>query len=114
MKQISPIVTKSTSTLRIFKSSSSQPPRIRIGDVNIDGYPDVVFVGVSSTQSDSGNIILGINENGVVKFDISSMDSHNQAYFSVFLTADHFGSESVPLSTYQVVSASFFDFDEYG
>lgn len=98
----------------MVSSLPNQPPRIRIGDINIDGYADVLFVGSSSAKATSGNIILGINEDGVVKFDRNSLNSRNQAYHTVFLTADHFGGQSVPLSTYQVTSASFFDFDEYG
>jgi len=91
---------------RFFHSQvTTTVPRLRLGDINIDGFQDVLLV-VSDQNKTGGKILLGMNQDGLINFDPE--DSDNQEYYTII-------SDSVKsISDYNVLSASFFDFDEIG
>jgi len=84
-------------------------PRLRLGDINIDGFPDVLIVVATTSNTTSGRIWLGINEEGFINFD-----SKNHEYSTIFWESKDGVKHRQSLSDYSVLSASFFDFDEIG
>lgn len=104
------------STSRLFKADgTSAYPRIRTGDINSDGYPDLLLVVSTDNTKAYGNILLGINDGGIVKFDTSDLNTEDdKAYYSIYLENSLISPKKQNLDSYQVLTASFFDFDEIG
>jgi len=95
--------------------TANRPSRIRIGDINIDGYSDLLMVVDSSSSSGKyGSILLAINQEGSFNFDTSTLDSDNQAYFTILGEDTLSKKTEVSLSSIPALYASFFDFDEVG
>ncbi len=84
-------------------------PRLRIGDINIDGFPDVLIVVATQSNMTSGRIWLGMNEEGFINFD---PESHE--YSTIYWESEDEERHERSISDYSVLSASFFDFDEIG
>jgi len=73
-----------------------------------------MVVDSPSSGGKYGSILLAINQEGSFNFDTSSLDSDNQAYFTI-LGEDTISKKSeVSLSSIPALYASFFDFDEVG
>ena len=94
---------------------TNRPSRIRIGDINIDGYADLLMVvDATSSEGKYGSVLLAISQSGNFNFDTSSANSDDQAYYTI-LNEDITSKQSnVALSSIPVQYASFFDFDEVG
>jgi hypothetical protein len=99
-------------------AAAAQSQRLRVGDINIDGYPDLLLVVTptsTATTATSGYILLGVNEGGTIKFDNSSLSTvDDHAYYTVLLENKILNPSSTPLSSFAAISASFYDFDELG
>jgi len=95
--------------LHIEKDQAARTPRLRLGDLNIDGFPDVLIVVATQGNATSGRIWLGINEEGFINFD-----PKNAEYSTIFWETEDEVTHKRSISDYSVLSASFFDFDEVG
>mmetsp|Transcript_38872 Transcript_38872/g.34545 ORF Transcript_38872/g.34545 Transcript_38872/m.34545 type:complete len:150 (+) Transcript_38872:906-1355(+) len=75
--KVFPVTTKDISNLRLFNVQNDYfPGRLRIGDLNVDGYPDVMFTGFSADESNptTGTLILLVNNGGNVYYGSGSED----------------------------------------
>jgi hypothetical protein len=92
----------------------NRPSKIRAGDINIDGYTDLLYV-VSNPASNNayGSIVLAINEAGTINFNNAAANSADSAYYLV-LDDQASSNSNQPLSALDAQFASFFDFDELG
>ena len=120
LTQITPINSSLFGTTRLFSpdKTNMRPPKIRLGDVNIDGNVDVMLVvaNVDDKNPRFGSIMLGINlgkGNGIVFHD-KSTPSEIIPYFQVNINSAEKNSEMTFLKDFPVLYASYFDFDEKG
>lgn len=118
--QIIPINSTLFETTRLFSPDKTniRPPKIRLGDVNIDGNVDIMLVVANANEEDPkyGSILLGINlgkENGIVFHD-RNIGNDYVPYFQVHVNSTDKTNEQVFLKDFPVLYASFFDFDEKG
>jgi len=94
---------------------TNRPSRIRIGDINIDGFADLLMV-VDATGSEGkyGSILLAISQSGEFNFDISTASTDDQAYYTILNEDVATKQTNVALSSIPAQYVSFFDFDEVG
>jgi len=118
--QITPINSSLFQTSRLFSPDKTniRPPKIRLGDVNIDGNVDIMLVVANSSDKNPkyGATIVGINmgkEDGII-FHEAKVSNEILSYFQVSVNTTDKNSELIPLKDFPVLYASFFDFDEKG
>jgi len=102
---------------RLFTPDSvNRPSRIRIGDVNIDGYADLLMVvrDPETTTSNYGTIALVINQEGGITFDKYSIKSSDEGYYTILDDDTLTNSGDASIEVLPALYASFFDFDEFG
>lgn len=101
-----PVTTDKVKDTRLFHPNSDYfPGRVRVGDLNVDGYPDILFTAYSADNKKSyGFPLLLVNDNGAISY--GSDDSSLSKLYSV--------ANGKALESYEVLYASFFDFDETG
>jgi len=109
---------------KLFTTDSvHRPGRIRLGDINIDGYPDLIFVvddpSKDPTKDDTsyGSIVLVMNQEKNLVFNTltqSGTHEENRAYYTIMHSENTQDPSNLKLSNVQATSASFFDFDENG
>lgn len=93
----------------------NRPGRIRIGDINIDGYADLLYVvNDPSSNNKYGSLVLAINENSNINFNQAVANTEDSAYYLVLDDQTYSTADDVPLAQLPVQFASFFDFDELG
>lgn len=110
----------SQSTFRLYSPDSDsinidRPAKIRVGDINIDGFVDLLYVIYDpNSGNDYGSIVLAINEAGNLVLNQITSNPEDSAYYLVLDDQTMTNSGDQPLSSLNVKSASFFDFDELG
>lgn len=117
--QVTQILSSYIGASRLYSPDMQyRPPKIRLGDVNVDGLVDMLIVVTESNNEHPlfGFTLLGINngEGNGIAFDATG-NSQLGPYFSVNVnTTGDSSSTTTPLSLFPTLYASFFDFDEKG
>jgi len=107
----------STGTRLYSPDPVNKPSKIRTGDINIDGFSDLIFVVNDPQKHESlyGSIILLVNQGGVLTFDRAGISQDDQPYFQINDDITLSGSvANADISTLHAQYASFYDFDELG
>ncbi len=86
-----------------------RPSKIRIGDVNLDGHSDLLFVVTLPEEELFGRTVLAVHQKGEFTFNESLITEDNKAYGRI-----KNDGEDKFFANYFTRSASFFDFDEFG
>jgi len=89
----------------------NRPSKIRVGDINIDGFADLLFVVNDPVKEEPGfgSIVLAVNQGGLITFKNSGVIQDDQPYQAII------GDEkTTALSEIPAQFASFYDFDEWG
>jgi integrin alpha FG-GAP repeat containing protein 1 len=106
-----------SATTRLFTlDSTHRPSRIRIGDINIDGYADLLMV-LYDPENNAGNygqVTLVINQEGGITFDTKSRSSSNDGYYTILDDDALTNAGDASITVLPALYASFFDFDEFG
>ena len=93
----------------------NRPSKIRIGDINMDGFADLLYVVQDlSSNNTYGSVVLAINEAGTVNANNAATNPAYSAYYLVLDDQTTSSSGDQPLSSLTAQFASFFDFDEVG
>lgn len=92
-----------------FYSSNLVAPIIRIGDFNIDGYPDITFVLENKDLSRKGYVFFNCNVAGGSEA-VSASDQYQRTF------NDNCGNvfSKLLINSNNIIYSSFFDFDENG
>jgi integrin alpha FG-GAP repeat containing protein 1 len=106
------------------KDLINRPGRVRVGDINIDGYPDLLFVVKTPTPEGEtkdesyGTIVLVMNQENNLIFNVPStntgLKSENYLYYNAMKDENSQDTNNINLLTVPATSASFFDFHEKG
>jgi len=96
--------------------STHRPSRIRIGDINIDGYADLLMVlyDPASGSGHHGQVALVINQEGGITFDAKSRSSSDDSYYTILDDDALTSAGDASITVLPALYASFFDFDEFG
>jgi len=104
-----------TSTRLYSPDPTNRPSRIRIGDINIDGFADLLMiVDAPNSEGKYGSILLAISQSGEFNFDTSTANTDDQAYYTILNEDVTSKQPNAALSSIPAQYVSFFDFDEVG
>jgi integrin alpha FG-GAP repeat containing protein 1 len=121
--QITAMNSSHMNSSRLFSPNPLRPPRIRLGDINVDGYVDIVMVVTDPADPENadspqyGSVFLGMNNKrgGGMIFNITeTSDSSFAPYFQANVNTTANSNNLTALSSFKALSVSFFDFDEKG
>ena len=98
------------------KDSTNRPSRIRVGDINIDGYADLLMVvnDPDANHATYGTVTLLINQDGAFTFDQYARRAADEGYYTILDDDVLTTSGDTSIEALPVIYASFFDFDEFG
>ena len=116
MNQAVQLPTSYTTATRLFTSDAvNRPAKIRLGDINIDGYVDLLFIVNDPAKKNqaTGSIVLAMNQQSTIVFG-SDVISKNEAYYSLLDDDTKNSADDKAITSIPAISASFFDFDELG
>lgn len=115
INQVLNMTAASQNSFRLYSSDVDRPGKIRVGDINIDGYVDLLYVIYDPNNNNGyGSIVLAINEAGNIVLNQATSNAEDSAYYLVLDDQTMTSSGDQPLSSLNAKSASFFDFDELG
>ena len=120
--QITAMNSSHMNSSRLFTPNPLRPPKIRLGDINVDGYVDIVMVVYDPENSENadpqyGSVLLGMNNKrgGGMIFNITeTSDSSFAPYFQANVNTTASSNNLTALSSFNALAVSFFDFDEKG
>ncbi len=101
---------------RLYSPDANRPGKIRVGDVNIDGYADLLFIVNDPKNNEPlyGSAVLIVNQGGTLTFDKDAINQDDQPYYQVNDDFTVANGGNVDISQLHAQYASFFDFDEIG
>ena len=117
MRQVVQILGAYSNATRLFSPDPiNRPPKIRVGDINIDGYLDLLFVINDPENSENlyGSIVLSISDGTTFSFIQNATATENTGYYKLLDEETLTATGDLPLAAIPTLYASFFDFDEAG
>ena len=116
MNQAVQLPSSYSAATRLFTTDPlNHPARIRMGDINIDGYVDLLFIvnDPATTDPATGSIVLAMNEQATIVFN-GNVAADDQSFYTLLDDDITNSLGDKALNSIPAISASFFDFDELG